>query len=137
MALSFGRFRLDEPARTLMLDASPVTLQPRVFDLLVYLVHNRTRVVAKQELLTALWSDVVVTEGSLQRAVSVLRSVLRAGGSPQAVQTFARRGYRFCAEPDSEQTPPALASENLAGTPPAGASPLEDARELMRQHRWG
>jgi len=132
--LSFGRFHLDEPARTLTLDTSPVTLQPRVFDLLVYLVNNRSRVVTKEELLTSLWGDVVVTEGSLQRAVSVLRSVLRAGGSPEAVQTFARRGYRFCGEPRSEisaAAPESPGAEGAAGTPT-----LKAARECMRQRQW-
>lgn len=135
MALSFGRFRLDEPARTLTLDASPVNLQPRVFDLLVYLINHRTRVVTKEELLAALWGDVVVTEGSLQRAVSVLRSVLRAGGSPDAVRTFARHGYRFCAEPHLGHDPPAPAPHSAASSP-AGTSAPKRARELMRQHQW-
>ncbi|HEY6725307.1 MAG TPA: winged helix-turn-helix domain-containing protein [Polyangiaceae bacterium] len=135
MALSFGRFRLDEVARTLTLDSKPVALQPRVFDLLVYLVNQRTRVVTKEELLDELWRDVVVTEGSLQRAVSVLRSVLRAGGSPEAVRTFTRRGYRFCAEPN-EQLPPELGPEHLGGTQRASASPLTTARELVRLHQW-
>src|SRR6186713_567956 len=128
MVLSFGRFRLDEPARTLTLDASPVALQPRVFDLLVYLINNRMRVVAKDELLDTLWSGVVVTEGSLQRAVSVLRSVLRAGGSPEAVQTFARRGYRFCAELGDNGAALGAADESPIGESPA-ASPLKVARQ--------
>src|SRR5690349_9606567 len=136
MAASFGRFRLDEPARTLTLDATPVALQPRVFDLLVYLVKHRTRVVGKDELLTELWDDVVVTEGSLQRAVSVLRSALRAGGSPEAVQTFARRGYRFCGDLTEEADAAANASVGPSGAAPSDAAPLSTARQLMRQHQW-
>jgi len=136
MAVSFGRFRLDEPARTLTLDATPVSLQPRVFDLLVYLVKHRARVVGKDELLTELWDDVVVTEGSLQRAVSVLRSALRAGGSPEAVQTFARRGYRFCG--DLAEASDASPNANVAptGEVPTGTAALSTARQLMRRHQW-
>jgi len=136
MTASFGRFRLDEPARTLTLDATPVALQPRVFDLLVYLVKHRARVVGKDELLTELWDDVVVTEGSLQRAVSVLRSALRAGGSPEAVQTFARRGYRFCGDLTEEADAAANASVGPSGAAPSDAAPLSTARQLMRQHQW-
>jgi tetratricopeptide (TPR) repeat protein len=96
MPLSFGRFELDEAGRTLRLDGQDRPMQPLVFDLLVYLIEHRARVVSKDELLTQLWGDTVVTDGSLQRAVSLLRAVLRDGDLPEAVQTFARRGYRFC-----------------------------------------
>src|SRR6187200_1407842 len=104
MTVSFGRFELDSAGRTLRLDADEQVLQPLVFDLLVYLVTHRGRVVPKEELLSELWTGVTVTDGSLQRAVSLLRNVLRDGGLPNAVQTFARRGYRFC-EGLREQTP--------------------------------
>src|SRR5262245_19805195 len=96
MQVSFGRFDLDESGRSLRLDGGERPLQPLVFDLLLYLVHHRERVVPKEELLTQLWADATVTDGSLQRAVSLLRGVLREGGMEHAVQTFARRGYRFC-----------------------------------------
>ncbi|HET9929342.1 MAG TPA: winged helix-turn-helix domain-containing protein, partial [Polyangiaceae bacterium] len=73
---------------------------PLVFDLLVYLVRHRERVVPKEELLSKLWEGTTVTDGSLQRAISLLRATLREGGMEQAVQTFARRGYRFCETPE-------------------------------------
>lgn len=75
-----------------------IALQPRVFDLLVYLVNNSDRVVPKDELLDVVWSDVVVAEGSLQRAVSLLRSTLEKLGAPDVIRTYARKGYRFCAD---------------------------------------
>src|SRR5690349_3149622 len=83
MSVSFGRFVLDESARALRLDGQERPLQPLVFDLLVYLVQHRERVVSKDELLTKLWSGAMVTDGSLQRAVSLLRSALREGGMDQ------------------------------------------------------
>ena len=98
MTFQFGPFELDEPARVLRLARREMPLQPRVFDLLVYLINRRTRVVSKDELLDAIWPGVTVTENSLQRAVSTLRGVLRAGGMEDAVRNFPRNGYRFCAE---------------------------------------
>jgi DNA-binding winged helix-turn-helix (wHTH) protein/ATP/maltotriose-dependent transcriptional regulator MalT len=95
MSFRFGRFELDERGRTLRLDGSERPLQPLVFDLLVYLVRERERVVPKDELLSKLWDGTTVTDGSLQRAISLLRGVLRDGDMEHAVQTFARRGYRF------------------------------------------
>jgi DNA-binding winged helix-turn-helix (wHTH) protein/predicted negative regulator of RcsB-dependent stress response len=114
MSFTFGRFQLDEQARTLSLDGVEQQLQPLVFDLLVYLVRHRERVVPKDELLTKLWDGTSVTEGSLQRAVSLLRGVLREGGQEQAVQTHARRGYRFQGE-DARHAPEAPARRETDG----------------------
>lgn len=121
MRVSFGRFELDQDRRALLLDGREQALQPLVFDLLVYLAQHHERVVPKDELLEKLWPGTVVTDGSLQRAVSLLRGVLRDGGSADAVQTHARRGYRFNF-PTAEATPPPL--------------PTESPRALLRAGLW-
>lgn len=102
----FDPFELDESRRELRLRGEVVSLQPRVFDLLAYLVRHHCRVVTKDELLDALWGDVHVTEGSLQRAISLARSALRAGGLEDAIRTFSRKGYRFCAGLDGAGVEP-------------------------------
>jgi DNA-binding winged helix-turn-helix (wHTH) protein len=109
----FGRFELDEGRRELRLDGAALEMQPRVFDLLVYLVRNPERVVPKEELLSAIWPDVVVTDSSIMRIVSLIRSTLRAGGQPDAIQTYARQGYRFTGDLD-EVPAPAAADRHLA-----------------------
>ena len=80
MAWRFGPFELDEASRVVTCARQEVPLQPRVFDLLVYLVRNSSRVVSKEELLEAIWPNVIVTDNSLQRAVSALRGALRTRG---------------------------------------------------------
>lgn len=95
MNFRFGRFELDEDTRELRLGSRVMALQPRVFDLLVYLLRNRERVVSKDELLTALWPEVVVTDSSIMRAVSVIRATLREGGQEDTIRTYSRQGYRF------------------------------------------
>lgn len=115
MVFRFGRFVLDERARELRLEERAVSLQPRVLDLLIHLVRHRDRVVSKDELLETLWPDATVTDASLQRAVSLLRTTLREGGEDGAIRTFARRGYRFCvegAEPEETAAPSAGAGAN-------------------------
>ncbi|MDA9473712.1 hypothetical protein XI03_04120 [Bradyrhizobium sp. CCBAU 65884] len=102
MTLRFGPFELDEEGRALIHAQREVALQPRVFDLLVYLTRNRDRVVTKEELLDTLWPDVTVTDNSLQRAVSMLRGVLRKGGMDSAIRNMPGRGYRFCIDGVSE-----------------------------------
>ena len=96
MAIEFGPFELDEAGRVVMCARQEIPLQPRVFDLLVYLVHNRERLVSKNELLEAVWPHVTVTDNSLQRAVSALRAVLRRGGLDGAIRNVPGKGYRFC-----------------------------------------
>jgi len=80
-----------------------VTLEPKVFDLLLYLVENRTRVVGKDELLEALWPGVVVAETSLSRCVMKARQALGDdGGAQRMIRTVHGRGYQFVAEPVEE-----------------------------------
>jgi hypothetical protein len=61
----FRPFALDPAIRQLARDATPVTLPPKAFDVLVLLVSNRNRVVGKQELLDAVWPDTAVIENTL------------------------------------------------------------------------
>ena len=129
MPFHFGPFDLDEAGRQLRLAGREIPLQPRIFDLLVYLVHNRERVVSKDELLDELWPEVTVTEGSLQRAISVLRAGLREGGLGDAVRSFPRVGYRFCFEPGHS-----LSSAGPSHEGPAG--PLAAARLAIIEENW-
>jgi pimeloyl-ACP methyl ester carboxylesterase len=97
MTFAFEEFELDPAQRELRVGGTPQSLQPQVFDLLLYLVEHRDRVVPKRELLEGLWPDTIVTEGSLQRAVSLARTALGERGSA-LIQTFPRQGYRFVGE---------------------------------------
>jgi DNA-binding winged helix-turn-helix (wHTH) protein len=124
----FGDFELDERAAQLRLKGRELALQPRVFDLLAFLVRNRDRVVDKDELLAALWPGMIVTDASLQRAVSLARSALREGGLGDAIRTHARRGYRFCIDPSAERPEAAISAQPV--------SPLQAARALVEQCRW-
>lgn len=132
--LQFGPFTLDQPARALRLHQREVDLQPRVFDLLAYLIQSRTRVVPKDELLDAVWPGVTVTDNSLQRAISILRSALRAGGMEDAVRNIPRSGYRFCVELDAPGLSPA--SVPVVVDDAATGDDAEAAREAFADQRW-
>ena len=128
MPYSFGPFAIDENARTLKLRGLDQNIQPRVFDLLFYLVSNAGRVVPKDELMDALWPDVTVTEASLQRAVSLARRALDAGGLGDAIRSYVRHGYRF-----------AIDDAGLGHIEPEGQSgnaQIEAARRLARSREW-
>jgi len=66
--------------------------------LLLYLVARQSALVGKDELFSALWPDVAVTDNALTQAVSELRQALGDDpAKPTYIQTVARRGYRFIA----------------------------------------
>jgi len=102
----FGQYELDAGRRELRVDGALAPLQPQVFDVLRYLVAHRDRVVVKAELLQALWPDAVVTDASLQRAVSQARRALR-GADREMVRTHARHGYRFVGAVEEIEADPA------------------------------
>src|SRR5688572_3627671 len=112
----FPVFKIDQARREIRLASATIGLEPRVFDVVAYLAANSDRVVSKDELLDAVWPDVSVGDGSLQRAVSVARAALRDAGVGDPIRTFPRRGYRLClVEPDDisavDETEPASAGE--------------------------
>lgn len=99
-----GRFELQPRERRLLVDGNLATLGARAFDLLRYFAERPGRLVSKQELLDAVWADVVVEENNLQQQVSVLRKLLGA----DAIETIPGFGYRFVARVDANrrlQTP--------------------------------
>jgi DNA-binding winged helix-turn-helix (wHTH) protein len=94
----FGSFRLDTAERLLLRAGQHVSLTPKAFDLLVYLVDHAGRLATKQELMNALWPDTFVEESNLVFTVSALRKALGDGqDGEQFIQTVPTRGYRFVA----------------------------------------
>jgi DNA-binding winged helix-turn-helix (wHTH) protein len=94
----FGSFRLDSAERLLLRAGEPVSLTPKAFDLLVFLVDHAGRLVTKQELMNALWPNTSVEESNLTFTVSALRKALGDGhDGEQYIQTVPTRGYRFVA----------------------------------------
>jgi DNA-binding winged helix-turn-helix (wHTH) protein/WD40 repeat protein len=92
----FGEFRLDPAERLLERDGRAVPLTPKAFDLLVYLVERRGRLVEKSTLMSALWPDTTVEEANLAFQVSTLRRVLDEGRNGESfIQTVPTKGYRF------------------------------------------
>jgi TolB-like protein/DNA-binding winged helix-turn-helix (wHTH) protein/cytochrome c-type biogenesis protein CcmH/NrfG len=94
----FGQFALDSRKRAVSRADSPVSLTPKAFDVLLFLVQNPNRLVSKEELLQAVWGDTFVEEGNLTQYISHLRKAL--GGNSEdtrLIVTIARKGYQFTA----------------------------------------
>lgn len=92
----FGKFELDSRKRTLSRADSPVSLTPKAFDVLLFLVQNPNRLVTKEELLQAVWGDTFVEEGNLTQYISHLRKALSDNSEDtRLIVTIARKGYQF------------------------------------------
>ena len=96
--LTFGRFTLI-PARQLLLrDGVPVRIGSRALDILTVLARRSGELIAKNELIAAVWPDTFVDESNLKVNVcSLRRSLGDTRMPPQYIATVAGRGYRFVA----------------------------------------
>jgi TolB-like protein len=87
---------LDIDRRELRRGAHQVPVGPQVFDLLVYLVQNRERVVTKDDLLDAVWSGRFVSESNLTTRINAARKAIGDSGEEQRlIRTVSRKGFRF------------------------------------------
>jgi predicted ATPase/DNA-binding winged helix-turn-helix (wHTH) protein len=90
----FGPFELIPRERLLIVDGAPCTVTPKAFDVLQVLLERAGHLVTKNELLDAVWPQVVVEENNLQVQISALRRILGRG----AIATVPGRGYRLTLE---------------------------------------
>jgi len=142
MKIRFGQFELDEQRFLLQRDGVRLEVRPKVFDLLVHLIHHNERVVLREELVMALWGTTAVGLGSLSGLVNELRQVLgEPGRGASSIRTVHARGYQFVAEIESrnlgEAAPPrdnldASRDENRGGTNTTRSGPFGMARGLIR-----
>jgi DNA-binding winged helix-turn-helix (wHTH) protein/TolB-like protein len=95
----FGDYSLHAGRREIRNLGDEIELQPRVFDLLSYLLRHSDRAVGKDELQDAVWPGMVVTETALTRAVMKARKAIGDDASRQVmIKTLHGHGYRFVAE---------------------------------------
>ena len=106
--LAFGDHQLDIARRELRRGSDLITLEPKAFDLLAFLVQNRDRVVSKDDLLQAVWGGRIVSESALTTRINVVRRALGDDGASQRlVRTFTRKGIRFIGEVTEVSNPTA------------------------------
>jgi TolB-like protein len=96
MQFSFSDHALDTERRELSRGSQTVALEPQVFDLLVYLLENRERVVSKDDLIAAVWGGRIVSESTLTSRINAARKAIGDNGEQQKlIRTIARKGWRF------------------------------------------
>ena len=96
--LSFGPFNLIASERLLTKDGAPVELGARAFEILIALISTPNEVISKKDLMSRVWPDVTVEEGSLRFHMTSLRKALGDGkDGARYITTLAGRGYCFVA----------------------------------------
>lgn len=119
MIYVFGNYLLDADRRELRHGAAFVGTEPQTFDLLLYLIQNRQRVVSKDDLMAAVWRGRIVSESTLSSQITLVRHAVGDDGERQIlIRTLARKGFRFVGEAQEKcdrETP----SADVASAPQA------------------
>jgi DNA-binding winged helix-turn-helix (wHTH) protein len=103
---AFGPFTLDPSSVELHRGDKKISLRPKCFDLLVYFLEHPGRLITKDELLQNIWNDVIVSEGTINRTVTALRSALDDDAdNPTYIETVSRRGYKFVSKVEGSAAP--------------------------------
>ncbi|NOT56904.1 MAG: tetratricopeptide repeat protein [Deltaproteobacteria bacterium] len=98
MRYHFADCELDPRLYQLHREGTPIAVEPKVFDVLVYLLHHRDQVVSKDELLDKVWPGQVVSETALSRRIAAARRAVGDDGTKQEIiETHHGRGFRFIA----------------------------------------
>lgn len=130
MRYAFGQYVVDTRHYSLARAGQSVSVRPKVFDVLCYLLEHRARVVSKQELLDALWREPFVDDFAVPWTVSHLRKALdQERGAQEPIQTVRGRGYRFVAEVGElpEATSPPLQADQHSVAPIVEAPTRKDS----------
>src|ERR1700719_996353 len=94
--LRFGPFELSIGERVLRREGEALPLGGRALDILIYLAECPGEVIAKQELMDRIWSDVTVEEGSIRVHVAAIRKALGDGKfGNRYIANIQGRGYSF------------------------------------------
>jgi TolB-like protein/cytochrome c-type biogenesis protein CcmH/NrfG len=122
----FGEHSLDIDRRELRRGSSQIEIEPQVFDLIVYLVQNRERVVSKDDMIAQIWGGRIVSDSAVTTRINAARRALGDSGAAQTfIRTVPRKGVRFIADVRGDGTPasPTLPSPASVEAPPPFAKP--------------
>lgn len=122
MRFRFGDCAMDVERRELLRAGAVVPVEPQVFDLIVFLIRERHRVVSRDDLIAEVWQGRIVSESTLATRINAARKAIGDDGHAQAlIRTIARKGVRFVG--DVTEMP-----ETAAAPPSPSQTPSQDIR---------
>jgi predicted ATPase/DNA-binding winged helix-turn-helix (wHTH) protein len=129
--------RLDPDLYELRRHGQRVPLEPQAFDVLVFLVDHRDRVVSKEDLMDSIWGGRFVTEAAVTSRIKQVRRALGDDGETQRlIRTVHGRGYRFVGDVEVEEGPPVAgpAESSASSSGPLGSGRLDGQRPAPGDH---
>jgi DNA-binding winged helix-turn-helix (wHTH) protein len=117
-----GGWRVDPLQGTLSKDGKSARIEPRLMDLLLLFAASPGRVIAKREIIAAVWGGRAIGDDTLAGAISRLRGALGQTEQKRFIETLPKRGYRLAVSPDISQP---------RAAPDAG----EDIGDLLKKGR--
>jgi TolB-like protein len=123
MQFLFDNHALDTDRRELRRGSERIAVEPQVFDLLVYLVQNRDRVVSKDDLIASVWHGRIVSDSTLASRINAVRKAVGDSGEDQKlIRTVVRKGLRFVGTVHAKSN----------GAAAHAAGPLDEVHEQSR-----
>jgi adenylate cyclase len=123
----FEDYALDTERRELRRGHELVAIEPKVFDLLAFVIENRQRVVSRDDLIARVWDGRIVSESALARCIYGARSTIGDSGEVQRlIKTLPAKGVRFVGVVREEQEPSAAAQAGVEAGKPGATLPLPD-----------
>ncbi|CAM2064695.1 Winged helix-turn-helix domain-containing protein [Sulfidibacter corallicola] len=130
---SFDAFVFDTDTWCLSKDDETHDLRPKTAAVLAYLLDNHHRICTKDEIMAAVWGDVVVSENTLMQGIQELRKLLGDNArNPDFVKTWPRRGYQWIFHPVMLDPDPREPSSTPGPTPDPPVPPVESDRPRRR-----
>ena len=127
MRYHFADCVLDTERRELRRGEDLVAVAPQVFDLLSYLIHNRERILSKDDLIAAVWGGRSVSDSALTTRLNVARrSIGDSGEDQRLIKTLPRKGFRFVGAVREAPEPATAAAAESSKEAPRGVLSLPD-----------
>ena len=101
MRYAFGDFVLDTQIEILFANEKRIDLEPKQYATLLLLCQCAGQIVTREQLLETSWPGIIVSDNTINKHIAVLRKILGDNAkSPIFIETVAKKGYRFIAEPE-------------------------------------
>ncbi|MFG3595900.1 winged helix-turn-helix domain-containing tetratricopeptide repeat protein [Bradyrhizobium sp. RDI18] len=127
MRYMFEDFALDADKRELHRGTDAVSVTPQAFDVLLYLIRNRERVVSKDDLISAIWGGRIVSDAALATRLNAARAAIGdAGDEQRLIKTLQKKGFRFIGSVREIDKPDTDIGSSPAVQPPANIPGLPD-----------